>query len=698
MNTAKQLLLAAAFAATGLGVTANTDIVPDSWVAVDNLGRTTPSHTDAPLKTDKKRTVGIFYVTWHADSYYTFPAPYTGDVTKILEAAPAARMNAVHSRWKYPMYHWGEPDMGYFLSRDPWVIRKDISMLADAGVDVLILDCTNGVMYDSEWETLFSVMAEMQNEGNTVPKICFWVYNGDPVACAESIYKKYYRQNRYPQLWFYWDGKPLFLYNADPSVDTSSTGTYSAQFRSFFTLRNMWWGYYMSKGKRYVGTEDNWSFGFDMHDTNVSRLAPEKRAATHKGRLEEMCVTPAQHSSSLIGKSWTVDKQEPRLNNRDLPVSAYVPWLGKEVETPEAYGIYFQQRWDEALSADPDFIYVNDWNEWTAAKFDTPATFMRRNNPFSFVDQYNAEFNRTIQPALGSYADNYYMQMVQNIRRYKGARPAPHTIEQHTITINGNFDDWDAVTQTYYDTRGDITHRAYNGYGGLHYTNTTGRNDIVLSKAAIDKKNISFYAQTATTLSSHSGNNWMLLFIDADNNQQTGWHGYEYMVNRVVNSIFQTTLSRWNSISGTWEHLANIPMRYMANKLELQIPLEMLEIDPKHGAVNFKWADNPSKLNHILDLCLDGDAAPNRRFAYNFSWDMRQIGIDETYNEASVAAYPTGQGHDIILQTAYPYTIYNMHGHNVTTGHGTGTQTVSLPSAGLYLIRTAGHTIKLAVP
>ncbi len=182
MNTAKQLLLAAAFAATGLGVTANTDIVPDSWVAVDNLGRTTPSHTDAPLKTDKKRTVGIFYVTWHADSYYTFPAPYTGDVTKILEAAPAARMNAVHSRWKYPMYHWGEPEMGYFLSRDPWVIRKDISMLADAGVDVLILDCTNGVMYDSEWETLFSVMAEMQNEGNTVPKICFWVYNGDPVA------------------------------------------------------------------------------------------------------------------------------------------------------------------------------------------------------------------------------------------------------------------------------------------------------------------------------------------------------------------------------------------------------------------------------------------------------------------------------------------------------------------------------------
>lgn len=239
MNTIRHLLIVVAITAVSLTATVSADIVPDSWTAVDDLGRETPTYADVPVKTDKKRTVGIFYVTWHADSYYNFPAPYTGDVTKILKAAPAARMNAVHSQWKYPMYHWGEPEMGYFLSRDPWVIRKDISMLADAGVDVLILDCTNGVMYDSEWETLFSVMAEMQNEGNTVPKICFWVYNGDPVACAESIYKKYYRQNRYPQLWFYWDGKPLFLYNADPSVDTSSTGTYSAQFRSFFTLRNM---------------------------------------------------------------------------------------------------------------------------------------------------------------------------------------------------------------------------------------------------------------------------------------------------------------------------------------------------------------------------------------------------------------------------------------------------------------------------
>ncbi len=45
--------------------------------------------------------------------------------------------------------------------------------------------------------------------------------------------------------------------------------------------------------------------------------------------------------------------------------------------------------------------------------------WLGRKNPFMFVDQYNAEFNRTIQPMKGGYTDNYYMQMAQNIRRYK---------------------------------------------------------------------------------------------------------------------------------------------------------------------------------------------------------------------------------------------------------------------------------------
>ena len=87
----------------------------------------------------------------------------------------------------------------------------------------------------------------------------------------------------------------------------------------------------------------------------------------------------------------------------------------------------------------------------------------------------------------GGYTDNYYMQMAENIRRYKGVRPIPEVIGLHPIKIDGDFADWAGVEVEYRDTVGDTFHRDYDGYGGLHYTNNTGRNDIITSKVAVDR-------------------------------------------------------------------------------------------------------------------------------------------------------------------------------------------------------------------
>ncbi|MEI2723003.1 MAG: hypothetical protein V9H26_05515 [Verrucomicrobiota bacterium] len=164
-------------------------------------------------------------------------------------------------------------------------------------------------------------------------------------------------------------------------------------------------------------------------------MTPNELVSKHNGQNEEAAVTPGQHPSSLVGKSWTRENGEPPLNEFDLPEPTFVPWLGRKVEHPEGYGIYFQQRWDEALQVNPQFLYINDWNEWTAGKYPPtggkPTTkFMRRDSTYFFVDQYNAEFNRCLQPMKGGYTDNYYMQMAQNIRRYKGVRPIPEVIGQ----------------------------------------------------------------------------------------------------------------------------------------------------------------------------------------------------------------------------------------------------------------------------
>ena len=639
------------------------DLFSDTWVASDALGRKMPTFEEVGfVKSDKKRAVSIFYITWHTqDNFTNFKSPYTADVTKILKADPGARLNADHPLWSESSYHWGEPEMGYFLSQDEYVIRKDMSMLADAGVDVLVMDVTNAVRYWDEWEVLFKTMQKMKSEGNKVPQFCFWAFNGPVITVVQDLYDRIYKTNRFQDLWYYWDGKPLLLYNGSPTTDANGGGVknpnphynaasrtvksdpnygnpdfteefysdYTREVKTFFTKRTMWWGYNEWAGKRFVGTEDNWSFGYDLDNDKVKTMNPDDLVSTHNGIKEEAAVTPGQHPSSLVGKSWRRETGQPPLNQYDMADSAYVPWLGKTVKNPEGYGIYFQDRWDEALKTDPEMLYVNDWNEWTAGKYPpqdgVSFPFMRRASKYFFVDQYNAEFNRCVQPMKDGYTDNYYMQLAQNIRKYKGIRPIPVQKGFQIVKIDGQFADWKMITNEFRDTKGDVIHRDHNGYGGLHYTNQSGRNDIITSKVAVDKQNINFYAETEGKLTSSKDNNWMLLLIDADNNSQTGWYGYDFVINKSVKSDNTTTLMRYDStnMENPWVEISDLKFSCFANQLEISIPRKLLGFAGNSFVFDFKWSDNAIELKDQISLCTNGDAAPNRRFNYRCIWKQK---------------------------------------------------------------------------
>ena len=636
------------------------DIYPDTWVATDALGRTMPDYAAVgPVKEDQRRVVGIFYITWHSDGLANLKSPYTADVTKVLAADPGARLDAKHPLWTEGSYHWGEPEMGYFLSKDEYVIRKDMSLLADAGVDVLVMDVTNAVRYWDEWDVVFPTMLKMKAEGNTVPKFCFWAFNGPVITVVQDLYERIYAAEKYKDLWFYWDGKPLLLYNDTPDVDANGRGMkhpnlhydaaaktdpnhphhgdpkyteefyadYSQEVKDFFTLRTMWWGYYEWNGKRFIGTEDKWSFGYDMGNEKVKAMDPLDLVSTHKGVKEEAAVTPAQHPVSLTGKCWTREHGEPELNEYDLPMPTCVPWLGKIAERPEGYGICFQERWDEALKANPQFLYINDWNEWTAGKYQPEEgktfTFMRRDDStFRFIDQYNSEFNRCIHPMKDGYTDNYYMQMAQNIRRYKGVRPLPELNGLTSITVDGEFDDWASVAVEYRDTVGDTFHRDYPGYGGLHYKDESGRNDITTAKVAVDDANVYFLAETNAPLTSHTGPNWMLLLIDADQNHDTGWFGYDFLINRDVKDKSTTTLLRYDveNAEKPWTNAGTLKYAYAGKALELAVPRESLGLTGDAFSFDFHWCDNPAELKDPISLCTHGDSAPNRRFNYRCVW------------------------------------------------------------------------------
>lgn len=642
------------------------DLLPDTWVAEDALGRTMPeAELVGPVKTGQRRVVGIFYITWHTQGKFNMKSPYNADVTRVLATDPGARLDADHPLWDESSYHWGESEMGYFLSQDRYVIRKDMSMLADAGVDVLVMDVTNAVRYWDEWEVLFTTMQEMKAEGNKVPEFVFWAFNGPVITVVQDLYDFIYKTGKYEDLWFYWDDKPLLLYNGTPSLDATPNASkhrnphydasaktdtahphygdpdyanefyqdYTKEVKEFFTLRTMWWGYYEWAGERFVGTEDNWSFGYDLGNDQVKGMDPDDLVSTHKGTKEEAAVTPAQHpfmipiSSGLVGKSWTRENGEPELNEYDLPVPTYVPWLGQTVENPEGYGIYFQDRWDEALETDPQFIYINDWNEWTAGKYPPPEgetyTFMRRESDYFFVDQYNSEFNRCVQPMKDGYTDNYYMQMAQNIRRYRGVRPIPQLKGYSNIRIDGDIGDWNKVKTEYRDTRGDTYHRDHEGYGGLQYKNSSGRNDILTAKVAVDKDQIYFYAETRDAITSHSGENWMLLFIDADKDPRTGWYGFDFMVNKKVEDSETTLLLEYdkNNPGDPWTEIGKLSYRYAENAIEIEVPRKIIGLNENNFTIDFKWSDNPADLEDPISLCIDGDTAPNRRFNYRCIWE-----------------------------------------------------------------------------
>ena len=83
------------------------------------------------------------------------------------------------------------------------------------------MDVTNAVSYWDEWDTIFSVMEEDEGPGQQGPEDLLlglqWAGHHRGARPVRQIYKA----GKYKDLWYYWDGKPLLLYNGMPSVDAN---------------------------------------------------------------------------------------------------------------------------------------------------------------------------------------------------------------------------------------------------------------------------------------------------------------------------------------------------------------------------------------------------------------------------------------------------------------------------------------------
>jgi hypothetical protein len=548
------------------------DLQSDSWVAVDAIGRALPDYEEAGAP-KSLRTVGIFYFLWLGQHSQSGP----WNITDLLAANPTDPDWGPQNHF----HHWGESETGYYRSDDPQVIRRHASMLVDAGVDVVIFDVTNAYIYENVYKKLCAVYTQIRAAGGRTPQICFLTHTRS-VDIVQDLYDKLYEPGLYPDLWFRWKGKPLIL--------ADLTG-HSSEVTDFFTIRHSWFR---------ISGQDEWAW-LDQHPQDYG---------WHENSTdpEQVPVSIASHPGNGIGRSYH-DGVSP-------PVDQY------SLTGTEGQGYGFAEQWERGLELDPEFIFITGWNEWVAQRFISEtvrsyAGLTKQIGDSYFVDAYNMEFNRDIEPMKGGTTDNYYYQLVSNIRKYKGVRP-PTAGTSHSIAIDGSFEDWQAVDAKYYDTLGDPVWRDWRGWGdgGLAYTNQTGRNDILQSCATFDATHLFFYVETASDLTPCTDPHWMELFINTDQDYATGWEGYDV---RIVDYASNGTAQVEQYSGSVWTSAGTVDFQTLENKMELALPRTLAGLSADPLEFDFHWADNVQVEDDIAEFSISGDSAPNRRFNYRFS-------------------------------------------------------------------------------
>lgn len=552
------------------------------WPATDALGRSLPLASEVGLpKTN--RCVGIFYFIDHLDWPHSdlLDGPY--DVAKILKRDPAALSRPDSPLWggNGVAHYWGEPLFGYYRSDDPWVLRRHAQLLTDAGIDVLIFDTSNAETYPRAYLALCQVFRDVRKSGGHTPQIAFLV-NTRAGETAEKIYHDLYQKNLFPELWFKWQGKPLLL--CDPAAA-------SAELTRFFTLRRAQWPFTMTN------TPDAWYW---------EATYPQPYGyVDDPGKPEQINVSVAQNLNADNG-------QVENMSSGNARGRSFHDGRQNIAPGSVARGGNFQEQWQRAFDLQPPFVMVTGWNEWVAGRW------IRPGQPIVFVDQYNEEFSRDIEPMKGGHGDDYYCQLVANVRRYKGVPALPAASSPQSISLTNDFAQWRDVRPEFADHHGGTSPRAFAGIAGTCYTNDTVRNDFTLLKVARDATNVYFYARTAKTITSPRGTNWMWLFIDADQNAATGWNGYDFMVNRVADADGKFWLEK-NLGGWQWQPVAPVTFRVRGN--ELQLAIARADLGLAGGRLvhfDFKWADNLPSPGDVMDFYVSGAVAPAGRFNYRY--------------------------------------------------------------------------------
>ncbi|RYY54531.1 MAG: hypothetical protein EOO09_13975 [Chitinophagaceae bacterium] len=559
-------------------------------VGVDQFGRSFSTITSS--KTDKK--VGLFFWLWIGQPY----ASNVYDCSKILDMPNGLKI-LTHPDFQNEAisptgqaHFWGEPLWGYYNSDDGWVLRKQVEMLTTAGIDFIFFDATNAFIYKSVYEKLLGIIDEYQKRGWNPPKVAFYTHSRSFQTIRE-LFRELYKPNLYADTWYKVDGKPMIIGYTDPNDDlkeaqsrgdnTYTPGTLTTEILNYFHFEYPQWP---SDPVFYNGFPwVEWIFPQPMHNRTMNVTV-----ASHPSVPMSFSLT-----KGLVnwGRGWDPDTKTNNPSKVDE-------------------GSFFQRQWDHAITSNPDLITVGGWNEWIAYK--QPYW-----DEYVLVDAVNKEYSRDIEPMSGGYEDAFYIQMIKNIRRYKGVSGATAKAKKTTIDISKEASQWNSIPATAVNINTERSSRnAYGATTKLLYSAPAATNHLKDIKVAQDATNIYFYVRSRTKFSNPSGASWLNILVGTGDPSPKAWESYEYR----IGESFSAGTASVGKLNADFTSTASGSAKYTLKDDVLQIEVPKASVGLSSGnKFYFKVATSIEKPAEIMSYYTSGVSMPMGRLSYMYEFE-----------------------------------------------------------------------------
>ncbi len=548
----------------------------------DALGRVI-----CPAGETNGRLVGMFYTLWLGNYFSDEGVPYFNGIYDMSKM----KSDYLYSGGGSPfskMYFFAKPLFGYYNQCDRWVVDKHVQMFIAAGLDFLAIDTTNNDYYPKPLEVLLEILESYRVQGYKVPKIMF-LTNTQSHERVTELYEFMYKDGRYKELWFCDEdegrnksGKPWITMRSEQRANLSR------KVSDAFYFKDSQWPNESFKSNGFPWIE--FTRPQPVHNGVIS-VSVAQNNGMHMSTSVQYKNSPngKDYYNMNWGRGYTTAAGE---NNADLVNE----------------GANFQEQWDIAIKSDARIAFVLGWNEWAALKL--VADVEGIGQTVAFFDLADVEFSRDIEPIAGYYGDNFYMQLIKNIREFRGQNGGGITIQRARIKSDYISATWNDVTSGVADFSGVKSRDHINCDRSNVYKNDTKLNDINSIRLAQDNDNIYVLVTTAEKIKEASDENWMNLWIKNSGETENPC-GYHYVINRTRNddnADIEKLLSDGIEIVGS----AHIVV--YENQIQYTVPKDFFSDN-----FEIKVTDNVDLTEDIMNLYVYGDSAPYGRLNYAFS-------------------------------------------------------------------------------